>query len=539
VPFLWRLTLPQGNGAKMATGAELTYTSTTALNMANTIFGSGVTVTGASYTGPASSAAVYSNGQLASGVVPSTTGVILSTGQAASFTQSSGDPNRLAGTSTDTSGINNNTGFNTIAGASTFDAVWLDVDFIPTGDEMTIRFVFSSEEYPEYINSQYNDVVGVWVNGTHVPIEVGNGQTSVNNINGNTQENLFVSNTNDAYNTEMDGFTITMTLKMVVNPGVVNSIRIGIADASDAQFDSNLLIAADSIQTTLVAGNDDVNINPFGTKTVAVLGNDSGPSGSVLTITHINGSAVVAGQTVTLNSGQQITLNADGTFTVLGDGNIETKTFTYTVKDQFGNTDTAFVTMTSVPCFVAGTLILTPKGERQVQDLRPGDLVITHDDGAQPIRWIGQRTVPAQGAFAPIRIKANTFGDHRTLLLSPQHRVLIRDGLAELLFGETEVLVAAKDLVNDRSIRVQKGGDVTYVHILFDRHQVVFSEGLATESFLPGPQVTAQLERDIVDELASLFPELNPRTGDGYGPAARRTLRGHEAQVLFAAARVA
>lgn len=523
----------------MATGAELTYTSTTAVNMANAIFGAGVTVTGASYTGPASSAAVYSNGQLAPGVVPSNTGVILSTGQAASFTQSSGDPNRAAGTTTDTSGVNNNANFNTIAGASTFDAVWLDVDFIPTNDVMTMRFVFSSEEYPEYINSVYNDVVGVWVNGTHVPIEVGNGRTSVNNINGNTQENLFKSNTNDAFNTEMDGFTITMTLKMVVNPGVVNSIRIGIADASDAAWDSNLLIAGDSAQTTLVALNDSVNINPYGTKTVSVLDNDDALPGSVLTITHVNDVPVTVGSAVTLPSGQIITLNADGTFTVLGDGNIETKTFTYTVKDQNGNTDTAFVTMTSVPCFVAGTLIQTPQGERTVESLEPGDLVMTHDDGPQPIRWVGRRRVPARGAFAPIRIKANTFGDHRTLLLSPQHRVLIRDGLAELLFGAAEVLVAAKDLVNDRSIRVQEGGEVDYVHILFDKHQVVFSEGLATESFLPGPQVTAQLERDIVDEIAAIFPELNPRTGDGYGPAARRTLRGHEAQVLFAAGKVA
>ena len=523
----------------MATGAELTYTSTTALNMANAIFGTGVRVTGASYSGPASSAAVYTNGQLAPGVVPSNTGVILSTGRAADFTQSSGDPNRSGQTTTNTAGVDNNALFNTIAGANTFDAVWLDADFIPTGNLMTIRFRFASEEYPEYTNSVYNDVVGVWVNGTHVPIQVGNGKTSVNNINGISQENLVKSNTNDAFNTEMDGFTITLTLKMVVNPGVVNSIRIGIADTSDASWDSNLLIAGDSAQTTLVAGNDTVTVNPNGVKTVKVLGNDTGPPGSILTITHVNDVPVVVGTLVSLPSGQTIKLNGDGTFTVIGDSFTEVKTFTYTVKDQFGNTDTALVNMTSVPCFVAGTMIQTPDGERQVQDLQPGDLVITHDDGPQPIRWIGQRRVAAVGSLAPIRIKANTFGDHRTLLLSPQHRILIRDGLAELLFGETEVLIAAKDLVNDRSIRVQEGGEVDYVHMMFDKHQVVFSEGLATESFLPGPQVTAQLERDIVDEIAALFPELNPRTGDGYGPAARRTLRGHEAQVLFAAGKVA
>jgi Hint domain len=523
----------------MATGAELTYTQSTALQMANAIFGDGVTVTGASYTGPASSAAVYSNGQLAPGVVPSNTGVILSTGRAADFTQSSGDPNRAAGTTTDTSGVNNNVQFNTVAGASTFDAVWLDVDFIPTGDEMTMRFVFSSEEYPEYINSQFNDVVGVWVNGTLVPIEVGNGRTSVNNINGNTEQNLFRSNTNDAFNTEMDGFTVTLTLKMAVNPGVVNSIRIGIADTSDAQFDSNLLIAGDSVQTALVAGSDDVTINPFGTKTVAVLDNDQGPTGSTLTITHVNGVAVVAGQTVTLPSGQQVTLNANGTFTVVGDGTVETKTFTYTVKDNFGHTDTAFVTITSVPCFVAGTLIATPAGERRVESLQPGDLVMTHDHGPQPVRWVGQRRVAATGALAPIRIRANTFGDHRMLMLSPQHRILVRDSLAELLFGEAEVLVAAKDLVNDASIRICEGGMVDYVHILFDRHQVVFSEGLATESFLPGRQTTESLEQAMVDEICAIFPELNPRTGSGYGPAARRALKAHEAQVLLAAGRAA
>jgi hypothetical protein len=523
----------------MATGAELTYTQSTALQMANAIFGDGVTVTAASYTGPASSAAIYSNGQLSPGVVPSNTGVILSTGRAADFTQSNGDPNRNAGTSTDTTGVSNNAQFNTVAGASTFDAVWIDADFIPTGNVMTMRFVFSSEEYPEFINSQFNDVVGVWINGTLVPIVVGNGKTSVNNINGNTQENLFRSNTNDAFNTEMDGFTVTLTLKIPVNPGVVNSIRIGIADTSDARYDSNLLIAADSVQTALVAGNDAVTINPNGTKTVTVLGNDQGPAGATLTITHINGVAVVAGQTITLPSGQQVTLNANGTFTIVGDGNIETKTFTYTVSDGLGHTDTAFVTITAIPCFVAGTLIATPEGERRVESLMPGDLVITHDHGPQPVRWVGQRRVVAQGALAPIRIKANTFGDHRTLMLSPQHRVLIRDSLAELLFGEAEVLVAAKDMVNDASIRVCEGGTVDYVHILFDRHQVVFSEGLATESFLPGRQTTESLEQAMVDEICAIFPELNPRTGTGYGPAARRALKAHEAQVLLAAGRAA
>ncbi|HEX9859351.1 MAG TPA: Hint domain-containing protein, partial [Paracoccaceae bacterium] len=335
--------------------------------------------------------------------------------------------------------------------------------------------------------------------------------------------------------TEMDGFTVTLSLTMAVIPGAVNSIRIGIADTGDASYDSNLLIAADSVQTVVIANDDSVDLNPYGSKTLDVLGNDSGPGGSTLVITHINGVAVVAGQTVTLATGQQITLNADGTFTIVADGDTETVNFTYDIAiNGVGQSATGIVTVNSIPCFVAGTRILTPGGEVAVEDLQPGDLVMTHDDGPQPLRWIGQRRVAAEGSFAPIRIRAGAFGAHRTLLVSPQHRVLIRDSLAELLFGEQEVLVAAKDLVNDRSVTVRAGGEVDYVHLLFDRHQVVYSEGLATESFLPGPQTTRSFENAIVEEICAIFPEIDPQTGAGYSPAARRTLRGYEAQVLLA-----
>jgi Hint domain len=522
----------------VATGAELTYqTNATALQMANAIFGDGVTVTGASYTGANNSKAIYTNGQLSPGVVPSNTGVILSTGNAADFTQSNGDPNRSTGTSTNTTGTDNNSLFNALAGTNTFDAAWLNVDFIPTSNVMTMRFVLASEEYPEYASSQFNDVVGVWVNGTLVPIGVGNGQAGVTNINSVNQPNLSISNVNDTYNTEMDGFTITLTLKMVVRPGVVNSIRIGIADTSDSSYDSNLLIGGDSAQTVLVARNDASDIFANGSKVVNVLGNDVKAVGSTLTITQINGINVVAGQTVTLATGQKVKLNADGTFTIIGDGHVETATFTYTVKDNLGHLDTAIVTLNSVPCFVAGTRILTPKGEVAVESLQAGDLVMTQDEGPQPVRWTGRREVAAVGDHAPICIAEGTFGPHGKLLLSPQHRVLISDSLAELLFGEAEVLVAAKDLVNDTSVRVQSGGTVDYVHLLFDRHQVVFAEGLATESFLPGPQTTKSFEAPIVAELRSIFPELDLETGHGYSPAARLSLRGYEAQVLLAGSR--
>lgn len=521
-------------GQNVATGAELNYNiNASALAMANAIFGNGVTVVGANYSGPNLSSATFTNGQLAPGVLPSSSGVILSTGDVRSFTQSSGDPNRSTGTSLDTTGANNNSQFNAIAGGSTFDAVWIDVDFIPTGNLMTLQFVFASEEYPEYTNSSFNDVVGVWINGGYVPVSIGNGNTSINNINPGSQPNLFIDNTTDLYNTEMDGFTVTMNLTIPVNPGTVNSIRIGIADTGDALWDSNLIIVGDSAQTVLVAQDDLVTMFASQQKTVDVLANDVSSLTGTLVITQINGTNVVAGQIVTLPSGQQVQLNANGTLTIIGDGTTESYAFTYTVAGSGGNQSTGLVKVDAIPCFVAGTMILTPDGERPVESLQAGDLVTTRDDGPQPVRWIGQRRVEARGALAPIEIREGTFGPHRLLLLSPQHRILVRDALAELLFGEAEVLVAAKDLVNDRSVRVREGGMVDYVHILFDKHQLVSSAGLTTESFLPGPQYSQMFEPTILEEINTIFPEIDPSTGKGYSLAARRMLKSYEAHLLL------
>ena len=513
----------------------------TAEEMAELIFGSGVSVENASYTGDPDSSGIYTNGDAISpGVTPSDTGVMFSTGDLRGFTNNNAAQSNLrTNTTTASSGPNNDPLFNAAAGASTFDAAFLDVDFIPTGNVMTMQFVFASEEYPEFVNSQFQDFVGVWINGTQVDLAVGDGDVDPGNLNGGSNSNLFQSNTSDQFNTEMDGITVTLTLTIPVNPGALNSIRIGVADVADANFDSTLLIAADSVQTSLVATDDTTNLFPTGTKTLDILGNDINSTGGTLEITQINGQDVVAGSVITLGSGQQITLNADGTITLQGDGDIEDFAFTYEVSSTTGGTDVGIVTVSSIPCFVAGTLIRTPEGEVPVESLCPGDMVMTKDEGPQPLRWIGRRRVDAVGDFAPISIAPNTFGVHRELLLSPLHRVLIRDSLAELLFGEAEVLVTARDLMNDHSVRRVEGGTVEYVHILFDSHQVVFSEGLETESFLPGPQTAKSFEAEIVAEICTLFPDIDPDTGAGYSPAARRTLKRYEAQVLMTGTQVA
>lgn len=503
---------------------------TSALDMANEIFGNGVTVEAATYTGDVDSAGIYSRGDdRGAGVAPSDTGVILSTGNAEDFTNRNGDANQRSNTSTNTSGEDNNLIYNTLAGTRTYDAATLDIDFVPDSSLMKMKFVFASEEYPEFVNSVYQDFVGVWINGDLVPLTFGD--TDPGNINSTNNENLYVNNSNSDFNTEMDGFTLTLSLQMNVRVGETNTLRIAIADVGDSSYDSNLLIAGDSVQTSIVAVEDDLELHPLGSKTIDVLANDTLSGPGTLTITHINGTAVTAGDIVTLPTGQTVELNIDGTFTVVGDGDEEDFNFTYTISDGT-NEDVGIVNAESIPCFVAGTMIATPEGERAAETLLPGDLVLTQDDGPQPLRWAGTRTVMAAGNFAPIHIRRNTFGIHRDLLVSPLHRVLIKDSLAEVLFGEAEVLVAARDLVNGRSVTRREGGEVTYVHLLFDRHQVVFSEGLETESFLPGPETRKSFEREIVDEICALFPEIDPETGQGYSAAARRTLKRFEADLL-------
>ncbi len=523
----------------MVAASELSIdTGASAMEMAQTIFGDGVTVVGASFSGDNRSSGIFSGGDTTSpGVTPSDSGVILSTGRVADFTNASGQSNQDTNTSTNTRGVNRDSDFNALAGAQTYDAAFMEIDFIPTTDYISVQFVFSSEEYPEYVNSIYNDMVGIWVDGVPVEMSIGNGDSSVGNVNSGSNTNLYVDNTGSAYNTEMDGFTVTMSVKIPVTSGEVNSIKIGIADVGDSAYDSSLLIAAKSLQGNLVAYDDTVQIYPSGSQTLDVTANDVGPGNSTLAVTHINGIAVSFGDTVTLTTGQQVTLNADGTLTVTGDGDVETVNFSYTVATGGGSsniTDTAFVTINSVPCFVAGTMISTPDGDVLVECLKPGMMVLTHDNGPQPVRWVGRRVVPALDNYAPIHIARNTIGRHDALYLSPQHRVLIRDALAELLFGDTEVLVSAKDLVNGHSVRRVEGGEVEYVHILFDEHQVVYSAGLATESFLPGPQTAKSFEEEIVAEICSLFPEIDPETGAGYSPAARRILKAYEARVLTA-----
>lgn len=194
-----------------------------------------------------------------------------------------------------------------------------------------------------------------------------------------------------------------------------------------------------------------------------------------------------------------------------------------------------------VICFTQGTRIRTPDGEVQVENLDVGDVVQTKDDGAQEILWIGQRHMSGARLYAmpelrPIRLRTAALDldvPDEDLLVSPHHRILFSGPNAQALFNQSEVLVAASDLVNDHTVFVDHTvKDVTYIHLLLSRHQVLWANGVATESYHPANTTLRTVDEDQRVGLLSLFPELN-RDLHSYGPFARRNLDRSEAAILL------
>ena len=149
--------------------------------------------------------------------------------------------------------------------------------------------------------------------------------------------------------------------------------------------------------------------------------------------------------------------------------------------------------VTTTPCFTPGTMIATPKGEVPIERLQAGDRVITRDNGIQEVRWVGQRKfdwahLTANPHLRPIMVRRGSLGNglpERDMMLSPNHRVLVSNDRTSLYFDEHEVLVSAKHLVGGKGIFEVDSIGTTYIHMLFDQHEVVLSDGAWTESFQP------------------------------------------------------
>ena len=163
---------------------------------------------------------------------------------------------------------------------------------------------------------------------------------------------------------------------------------------------------------------------------------------------------------------------------------------------------------TGTACFVAGTLIDTDTGPRAIETLKPGDTVLTLDAGAQPVRWIGTTKVNGRGSLAPVCLSPGVYGATHPVWVSPQHRILIDDWRAQLHCGADEVLIPAKALINGRTVRQTPRAQVTYVHLLFDHHQIVTTAGLRSESYFPVAAESDGWAPEVERELRALFPQI-------------------------------
>lgn len=203
---------------------------------------------------------------------------------------------------------------------------------------------------------------------------------------------------------------------------------------------------------------------------------------------------------------------------------------TFTMPD---GTIVTFSEIENIICFTPGTLILTEEGERPVESLRPGARVITRDHGPQTLRWVGASRVEGTGSFAPVRISpALLEGARRPLLVSPQHRFVFGGYQSALYFGEDEVMAAALHLTDGVHACRMHCASVTYIHLMFDAHEVIFAEGAATESFHAGSMGLSAISQAAREDLFCAMPHLR---GDitAHGPTARRCLKAHEARLLL------
>lgn len=194
-----------------------------------------------------------------------------------------------------------------------------------------------------------------------------------------------------------------------------------------------------------------------------------------------------------------------------------------------------------IPCFTPDTMIATPRGERRVQDLQVGDRVITRDNGIQQIAWVGHK--PMSGTqlvqnphLQPVLIKRGALGHglpERDMMVSPNHRMLVSNDKTQLYFEESEVLASAKHMIGANGIHPVNVMHTTYIHFMFERHEVVLSNGAWTESFQPGDYSLKGLGNEQRNEIFELFPDLATKEGlEGY-QSARKSLKKHETKLIL------
>lgn len=317
-----------------------------------------------------------------------------------------------------------------------------------------------------------------------------------------------------------------------------NGNDLALHDGAAVVGDGDDIIHGDEGNDTIYgdAGNDELYGDAGDDTLTGGAGADTMSGGDGRDTFHVDGGDSVDGgsggddyDTLVLGTAPHQIVNQ----TTDADGNSTSGTVEYL--DAGGNviSTVTFTEIENIICFATGTRIATQRGNIPVEQLILGDLVVTKDNGLQPLRWGGNRTVHGTGEFAPIQFKAGTFDNTRDLFVSPQHRMLMSGANASLYFGETQVLASAKHLVNGNNILRAKCDLITWHHLLFERHEIIYAEGCASESYHPGAQGLNGIDDEQREELFALFPQLRSNP-NGYGMSARLCLKKFETRLLAA-----
>lgn len=243
----------------------------TANDLVSALIGDGPdapTISNVTFNGASIAAGTFSGG---TGILGFEDGIVLSSGNVASVV----GPNNADGTTT-ILGTGGDADLQTlIPGFSILDATTLEFEFTcETTQFVSFQYVFTSEEYNEFVNSEFNDVFGFFLNGVNIAL-IPDSVTpvSINNVNcgnpydssGGTNCDLFINNDlsdgGGSINIEMDGLTVVLTASSAIPPGT-NTIKLAIADAGDRSLDSNVFIKGESFICALPSIDVNLDIHP-------------------------------------------------------------------------------------------------------------------------------------------------------------------------------------------------------------------------------------------------------------------------------------
>ncbi|MDR5651851.1 Hint domain-containing protein [Ruixingdingia sedimenti] len=160
--------------------------------------------------------------------------------------------------------------------------------------------------------------------------------------------------------------------------------------------------------------------------------------------------------------------------------------------------------------FCRGTRIALASGAQvPIEQLQPGDRVLTRDHGPQPLRWIGRTTLRARGGFAPVVIAAGTMGNDADLIVGQHHRLFLYQRDRRAGVATAELLVQARHLVDGSRIYLREGGFAEYFSLVFERHEIIYAEGIPVESLMINDTTIARLPDGLAEELRARFPGLS------------------------------